>query len=115
MIKIVTSERKFAESPIIELWDKSDDQVLAFRRLDLVFVFNFHPNKSFSDYGILTEPGKYDLILSSDDKQYGGFGFVQEEQTYFTQDVDNESEVKDKAWLRLYIPSRTALVLKKVD
>jgi 1,4-alpha-glucan branching enzyme len=83
--------------------------------LDLVFIFNFHPNKSFTDYGILTEPGRYELILNSDDKQYGGFGLVEDNQTYFTMETEDETLPKDKAWLQLYIPSRTALVLRKVE
>ena len=115
MLSLISSERKFVDSDIVELWDKSDDQVLAFRRLDLVFIFNFHPNKSFTDYGILTEPGRYELILNSDDKQYGGFGLVEDNQTYFTMETEDETLPKDKAWLQLYIPSRTALVLRKVE
>lgn len=53
IIHLVRSKRNFQATPVEKLWDKDDDQVLAFKRGDLVFVFNFNPSKSFSDYGIL--------------------------------------------------------------
>lgn len=39
-----------------------DDKVIAFERAGLVFVFNFHVSKSFTDYKIgVHTPGKYPL------------------------------------------------------
>lgn len=35
-------------------WKHNDDKVIAFERCGLVFVFNFHCNKSFTDYKIGT-------------------------------------------------------------
>ena len=78
MINLVKGIHRFNDLPIDVLWDKADDQVLAFRRGDLIFVFNFHPNKSYSDYGILTEPGTYKMVLNSDNAQYGGFSLIDE-------------------------------------
>jgi hypothetical protein len=49
IIHLVRSKRNFQATPVEKLWDKDDDQVLAFKRGDLVFVFNFNPSKSFSD------------------------------------------------------------------
>lgn len=112
MIELISSERRINDSPVEVLWDKSDDQVLAFRRKNLVFVFNFHPNKSYTDYGILTQPGKYEMKLCTDSVRFGGFGLVDEKQTFFTQPDD---EYADKARLLLYIPSRSAFVLRFMD
>lgn len=33
-------------------WKHEDDKVVVFERCGVVFVFNFHPTKSFSDYRI---------------------------------------------------------------
>jgi len=52
------------------LWDKDDDQVLAFMRGSLLFVFNFNPSKSFTDYGILAPEGKYVNVLDSDAEKF---------------------------------------------
>jgi Alpha amylase, C-terminal all-beta domain len=44
------------------------------QRGDLVFVFNFHPTNSYTDYRIgCFHPGPYKIALSSDEEPYGGF------------------------------------------
>jgi 1,4-alpha-glucan branching enzyme len=111
MISLISAVRKFNETPVEILWEKSDDQVLAFRRKELVFVFNFHPSQSYTDYGILTTGGCYDVALNSDSLLYGGFGIVDEGMPHFTQPDENRDDQKE--WLKLYIPSRCAFVLKK--
>lgn len=112
MIDLIKSEGKFNEKNLYQLWDKSDDQVLAYQRGNLVFVYNFHPYKSFEGYGILAEEGSYKIALNTDDKKFGGFGLVDNEQTYFTMPDANKT-ADGKGWLQLYLPSRTALVLRK--
>jgi 1,4-alpha-glucan branching enzyme len=63
-------------------WNKT----LCFERGGLIFVFNFHVNHSVADYRLpVPEPGKYELILNSDDRVYGGFGRIDEQVLYFTQ------------------------------
>jgi 1,4-alpha-glucan branching enzyme len=50
------------------------DKVIVFERAGLLFVFNFHPTSSFPDYRVGVDvAGEYKIVLSSDDKQYGGF------------------------------------------
>lgn len=50
-----------------------DDKVIAFERAGLVFVFNFHSHKSFTDYRVGVDvPGAYQVVLSSDDPEFGG-------------------------------------------
>ena len=112
MIETVSSVHNFQALPIDKLWEKDDDQILAFRRGDLVFVFNFSPDKSFSDYGILAPKGQYDIILSSDNPRFGGFDNIDETVTHFTQ-RDPLYAPSGKEWLKLYIPARSAMVLKK--
>ena len=43
MIRLVSGTHNFQSLPIEKLWEKDDDQILAFKRGDLVFVFNFSP------------------------------------------------------------------------
>ncbi len=109
MIRLIASVEEFNLTPIEKLWDKEYDQVLAYRRGDLVFVFNFSPSHSYTDYGILTEAGSYRVILNTDHPRYGGFGLSDDTIEHFTQ----PSDIEDKEWLRLYIPSRSALVLRR--
>jgi 1,4-alpha-glucan branching enzyme len=52
------------------------------------------------------------MQLNSDDVQYRGFGRVQDDAPYVTQ-FDPLYEADDKGWLKLYLPARTVLVLKR--
>ena len=87
------------------LCENDGDKVLAFERNGCIVVFNFHPTKSFSDYTIYCKPGDYQIVLSSDDPEYCGFGNVDTTMIYHT------SPYQGKSRLLLYLPSRTALVL----
>lgn len=112
MIKLMKSIPNFQDTPIIKLWDKDEDNVLAYMRGDLLFMFNFHPTKSYSDYGILAPEGEYEMILNTDSLLFGGFGLVDESMHHFT--LHDELYAKDhKGWLTTYLPARSAFVLKK--
>jgi 1,4-alpha-glucan branching enzyme len=112
MIHLMNQCPQFNLTPITLLWEKSDDQVLAYQRDDLVIIYNFNPTRSFSDYGILTTQGTYHIVLNSDSKRFGGFGLVDETIPHFTQ-PDPLYRAQHKEWLKVYLPSRTALVLKR--
>jgi len=91
--------------------DNDGDKTLAFFRGDLLFVFNFNAGNSYTDYGIQCHPGRYRLLLDTDDKKYGGFGNIDHSVGYYTQRIGGVSGAN---WLKLYLPSRTALVFKKL-
>ncbi|MBR3854549.1 MAG: alpha amylase C-terminal domain-containing protein [Bacteroidaceae bacterium] len=112
MTKIIGGAKNFQERPVKEIWHNDGDQVLAFSRRDLIFVFNFNPTRSFTDYGLLVPEGDYSILMSSDNERFGGYGLVDESQTHFTQ-YDKLHARRKKGWLQLYLPARTALVLKK--
>ncbi len=57
-----------------EIWHNDGDQVLAYMRGDLLFVFNFSPTRSFTDYGFLVPTGSYSVVLDTDNKEFGGNG-----------------------------------------
>ena len=81
-------------------------------RGDLVFVFNFSPTRSFTDYGFLVPEGDYKVVLNSDAKEFGGNGFADDTMVHHTN-FDPVYEKDHKGWLKLYIPARSAVVLKK--
>ena len=114
MMDLINKVDKFNKLPIITLWDKEGDQVIAFQRGDLVFVFNFNGQKSFTDYGILAEPGSYEVVLNTDDKKFAGFGLADDSITHFTHHDTLYAEAK-KEWLKLYLPARSAVVLRKKE
>lgn len=113
MIHLLASVKNFQAKEINKLWDSDGDQILAFMRDDLVFVFNFNPVKSFTGYGLLAPEGEYRLVLDSDNRRYGGYGNVDDAQHHLTQHDDLYAE-QGKGWLKVYIPARSAQVYRKV-
>lgn len=111
MISLLKSVPLFNQSKIEKLWDNEGDKVIAYQRGNLVFVFNFNGVKSFSDYGILANKGTYKIVLNTDESVYGGFDLIDESVKHLT--LSEPKDPSGKEWLKLYIPARTALVLKK--
>ncbi|XP_050097195.1 1,4-alpha-glucan-branching enzyme [Anopheles aquasalis] len=86
-----------------------DDKVIAFERNNLLFVLNFHSTKSFTDYRIGVDlPGKYRVVLSTDDGAFGGFDRIDKtvEHATFPEGWNGR-----RNYLQLYIPCRTACIL----
>ena len=112
MLEVMKMVKKFNETPVQEIWVNEGDQIMAFMRGDLVYVFNFSPTRSYTDYGFLVPTGSYNVVLNTDAKEFGGNGFADDSITHFTN--YDETYVQDKKeWLKLYIPARSAVVLKK--
>jgi 1,4-alpha-glucan branching enzyme len=89
-----------------------DDQnhVIIFERNNLIFLFNFHPERSIPDYRFsVPAEGTYRIILNSDAPDFGGHGRIKDEMDYPTlPDADQPT-------LSLYLTNRTALVLKMLE
>ncbi|KDQ09949.1 glycoside hydrolase family 13 protein [Botryobasidium botryosum FD-172 SS1] len=87
------------------------DKIIVFERAGLLFIFNFHPNKSFADYRVgVEEAGEYHVVLSSDEKRFGGFDRIDTTVKYLTTPMEWNGR---KNWLQVYIPTRTCLILGK--
>jgi 1,4-alpha-glucan branching enzyme len=112
MIELVRSVHNFQAEEIVKLWEKDDDQVLAYMRGDLVFVFNFNPSQAFEDYGILAPEGTYMGVLSTDSPEFGGYDNINLATEHVTQ-FDELYAPAQRQWLKLYLPPRTAMVLRR--
>ena len=112
MLRVIKSEKDFIKTPVQEIWHNDSDQVLAFMRGDLVFVFNFNPTTSFTDYGFLVPTGAYNVVLNSDASEFGGNNLADDSVTHLTN-YDPLYVAERKEWLKLYIPARSAVVLRK--
>jgi len=112
MVHLIANVYNFQALPVEKLWEKDDDQVLAYKRGDLVFVFNFNPFRSFTDYGILAPGGTYDVVMSSDDREFGGYGNVDKSVEHLTL-TDPLYAPHGVEWLRLYLPARSCMVLRQ--
>jgi 1,4-alpha-glucan branching enzyme len=112
MIELVSGVYNFQAQPVRKLWEKDDDQILAFMRGNLVFVFNFNPSKSFDGYGILAPAGSYEIVLDTDSACFGGYNNIDDSVEHLTCH-DELYAPAGVEWLKLYLPARTATVLRK--
>uniref|UniRef100_A0A182W3S4 1,4-alpha-glucan branching enzyme n=1 Tax=Anopheles minimus TaxID=112268 RepID=A0A182W3S4_9DIPT len=95
--------------PAYVSWKHEDDKVIAFERNNLLFLFNFHSTKSFTDYRIGVElAGKYRVVLSSDDAEFGGFNRIDKNVVHHTFP---EGWAGRQNYMQLYLPCRTACIL----
>ncbi|XP_059170657.1 1,4-alpha-glucan-branching enzyme-like [Physella acuta] len=88
------------------------DMVVVFERADmLVFIFNFHPSKSYTDYKIGVQvPGTYEVVLDSDAEEFGGHKRIDHSVKFLTFP---EPWCNRDNHIFVYIPCRTAIVLAK--
>ena len=103
MVKYVKAERILNFSPE-QLYVDEKAKVLIFKRGNSIFAFNFSPNASYADFRFHAPDGVYVMAFNSDEERFGGFSRLQQDEKHFTVD----------GVLSLYLPSRVAIVLKKL-
>ena len=92
----------------MQLQLNNTDKTLVYKKGGAVFAFNFHPVNSYDGYLVtMPETGEYEVLFSSDDYQFGGYGRVYH-QTYTATKQEN-----GKPGFKIYLPNRTAIVFKK--
>ncbi len=111
MLKLLDSQDVYSAVPqVLEL--DNQRKIIAFERNDLWFFFNFHPTDSYVDCAMQVLAGEYELVLDSDSNVFNGHNRLEAGQHYFTT-VENWGSEKVNL-LKLYLPNRSALVLKKL-
>ena len=111
MIQMSKSENLLSpKNEAHNLWVHQGDKILMYEKGKEVFVMNFHPNRSFSGYFVpVSQPGEYKVILTTDDPNFGGCDRVSQTTTYQTVQLQD-----GRYGFQVYIPSRTAIVFKKM-
>lgn len=85
------------------------DKVLVFERAGLLWVFNFSPSQSFTDYRVgVEEAGTYKIVLDTDWQEFGGMERNERSTRFFTQDLAWNNR---RNFTQVYLPARTAIVL----
>ena len=103
MVKYVKAEKILNSLPE-QLYVDERAKVLIFKRGNSIFAFNFSPNASYADFRFHAPDGVYVMAFNSDEERFGGFSRLQQDEKHFTVD----------GVLSLYLPSRVAIVLKKL-
>ena len=108
MVASAKKHRVFSGHDRQLLMDNSK-KIMAYQRGSGIFAFNFHPTESYPDLWIpVPEEGDYQVLLSTDDFDFGGQGRIHH-MTHTSQ------KRPDGSWaIQVYLPTRTAMVLKRL-
>ena len=115
MVNLVRQEAVLDEVPELFVQDE-EKKILIFKRKNCIFALNFNPTASFADYGFAAPAGKYEVVLNTDENEFDGFSRLKTGEVHFSVPVKNENgNGKYDESLSIYLPSRCAMVLKKID
>lgn len=110
MLALAKENHLLEQGQAHKLHQDNFNNVLIFERAGLIFLFNFHVQNSVPDYLFpVQNAGSYEILLSSDSPETGGHDRVDTRIKYFTQPTTYGPR------LSIYLPNRTALVLRRVD
>jgi 1,4-alpha-glucan branching enzyme len=95
------------------LWIDQDRKVIAFQNGEFVFIFNFHPTESYPTLEVpIHQQADYQVFMDTDEWRFGGQGRIYHNPVYRTQPLRMNPEYLG---LIIYVPCRTAMVLKRVN
>ena len=101
---------KLLKKPALRGTVHNDDKIISYTKGKTLFAFNFNPSKSFEGYFLETNcEGKYSVIFTTDDENFGGFSRIDKEYIYKTETLDD-----GRTGFKCYLPSRTAVVFKRL-
>lgn len=105
MVNLIKRKNVLESGPANQLYLDPDKKILAFERGNLVFAFNFHVTESFFGFKLpVPQKGKYQIILNSDEKRFGGFERISNNPSFATDRKNN---------IQVYLPNRTCIVFEK--
>ena len=113
MLKFARKYRVLNKHDLVNLWVDQPGKIIAFSKGELVYVFNFHPTYSPTNFFLPVHSvgeGQYKVIFSTDDVDFGGMDRVSKQYVYYTKFVENRG-----LGFEIYIPCRTAIVFKRID
>jgi len=120
MLILLKDYKVLSATDLQNLWTDEEDKLLAFRKGELVFLFNFNPYVSFDKYELPTgeqyespsnEIDEYKVIFNSDEVMFGGTHRIATDYIYETQILKSKD---NKTGIIINTPSRTVMVLKRV-
>ena len=112
MVTLLKDNELLTVQPV-NRWIHQEDKIIIYTKGDYVFAFNFNPERSFDGYFIPVGKegeGRYQITLSTDSADFGGFQRTDSDFVYDTYNTKGE-------WtgFNCYLPSRSAVVFKKIN
>ena len=85
--------------------------MMIYEKGNVVFAFNFHPNRSFEGYFVpVSKAGKYHAVLTSDESRFGGQDRIAKDVVYNTVELPD-----GRTGFFAYLPSRTAAAFCRIE
>ncbi len=111
MMNLIKKHKALEGSVARRLYVNDQDKILVFERGGLIFAFNFHSSNSVVDYSIVVPPGEYQLLLDSDQQDFGGLDRIERNQNFTL--MNDFRDVECCNIIKLYLPCRTAMVIQR--
>ena len=114
MVHLLRAEKALYDVPELLVQDEQK-KILIFRRKNCIFALNFSATGSYADYGFAAPAGEWVNILDSDDPKFNGFGRTVAGEHHLTvPEKSPNGNPRYSDTLYLYLPSRSAVVMKKL-
>jgi 1,4-alpha-glucan branching enzyme len=111
MIHLMAEEKLMGGGVPQSLCIDQKRKIIAYRKKNFLFIFNFHPTESYPDFELpIQEDGCFKVVLDTDEHRFGGQGRIYHDVNYETYKLNTNEEFSG---ISIYAPSRTAIVLKK--
>ena len=113
MLRFARKYRVMTKPAAANLWMDEKNKLLAFAKGDLIYLFNFSPDASPTDFFVpahITGEGQYRAVFTTDRIEFGGQDRVSERYVYTAKPVPDKG-----VGFTVYLPSRTAIVFRRVD
>ena len=113
MLKFSRKYRVLSKTDTVNLWIDQPGKIIAFSKGELVYVFNFHPTYSPTDFFLPVHSvgeGGYKVIFSTDDIDFGGMDRTSKDYVYYTKFEEGRG-----LGFEIYIPCRTAIVFRRIE
>ncbi|HEX9061680.1 MAG TPA: alpha amylase C-terminal domain-containing protein, partial [Clostridia bacterium] len=112
MIHLMKDEGLMGGGAPHSLWLDQDRKIIAFRKKDFIFIFNFHPTESYPYLEIpIHESARFKVVLDTDEERFGGFSRISHDTVFESGPI---SINRDYTGIITYSPCRTAMVLRKI-
>ena len=113
MLRFARKYRVMTKPAAANLWMDEKNKLLAFAKGDLIYLFNFSPDASPTDFFVpahITGEGQYRAVFTTDRIEFGGQDRVSERYVYTAKPVPDKG-----VGFTVYLPSRTAIVFRRMD
>lgn len=88
------------------------EKIIAYRINNYIFLYNFHPTDSYEGFRLpIHEDGQYKVVFDTDRPEFGGYDRINHDYIYETEPLSQNDYSNG---IKIYSPSRTCLVLKKI-